>query len=193
MKKSIYLFVLVAVLFATSCEDMSVLPGDDITDIDSKWFTGTDVPSSSLGQNGDLYLDTVSGHVWLKKDNIWTYITEVTGPAGEDGQPGTTGPAGVSIEYVDVTIPASECNWDEAYNGYFVRLLSPFIEPAGYWYDFGYVQNDGSVTPLSGYQGTDGKTYWNFFIYSGLATTWTSWDVTGKQIRIYRAPATPHT
>ncbi|HOA75920.1 MAG TPA: hypothetical protein PKL76_20950, partial [Phycisphaerae bacterium] len=58
----------------------------------SKWFTGETPPDASMGVDGDLYLNTVSSAVYVKKDGSWISVAELRGPAG---------PAGLEKRYTD--------------------------------------------------------------------------------------------
>ena len=57
----------------------------------SKWYTGTGVPASILGLNGDLYLDSATGFYYLKSANLWAAQGQLTGPAGAAGSQWRTG------------------------------------------------------------------------------------------------------
>lgn len=66
------------------------LPGADGED-GSMWYTDTGAPSSGIGVDGDLYLDTDSGDVYQKSGVTWVWIDNITGPQGEQGPAGTSG------------------------------------------------------------------------------------------------------
>ena len=69
----------------------------------ARWFTGSGVPSSSLGNENDLYLDTANGDVYENQGTPgWAQIANLTGPTGPapatlddvgDVDYGTPGPA----------------------------------------------------------------------------------------------------
>lgn len=40
----------------------------------SEWFTGEDAPDSTLGKDGDFYLNIVNGFVYQKKNGSWNYL-----------------------------------------------------------------------------------------------------------------------
>lgn len=48
------------------------------------WLTGNGVPSNGAGDNGDLYLDKLTGDVYLKTSGSWSLDTNIQGPAGAD-------------------------------------------------------------------------------------------------------------
>ncbi len=52
------------------------------------WHSGEGVPGGGLGVDGDYYLDTLNGDVYLK-DTTWSVIANTTGPQGDQGDPGT--------------------------------------------------------------------------------------------------------
>lgn len=59
----------------------------------TQWHTGTSEPSSTTGENGDLYLNTTTGEVYEKVSGVWSSVQRLQGPQGEPGPPG---PAGTS-------------------------------------------------------------------------------------------------
>ena len=98
MKKCIGVFVLIVMLVMVSCENGSLIfdPDEniDFAELNSKWFTGSSAPSGSVGENGDLYLNTATGEVYLKQNNSWVSVANITGPAGTDGTDGADGSPG---------------------------------------------------------------------------------------------------
>ena len=63
----------------------------------SLWWNGTGVPASSLGSNGDFYLNLANSDVYNKASGSWTKVANIqgaTGPIGATGATGATGPAG---------------------------------------------------------------------------------------------------
>jgi hypothetical protein len=53
------------------------------------WLSGSGAPGSSLGNDGDYYLDTDTGDVYNKATGTWTVITNIKGEQGEQGPLGT--------------------------------------------------------------------------------------------------------
>lgn len=45
----------------------------------NKWHTGSGAPSALLGNEGDLYLNTVNGDVYEKKASYWEIVTNISG------------------------------------------------------------------------------------------------------------------
>jgi len=71
-------------------------PGEDGKDGEdgNTWLTGEGTPASSLGKNGDLYLDTATSDYYIKKDGSWVKTGNLKGEDGEDGKPGENGKPG---------------------------------------------------------------------------------------------------
>lgn len=66
------------------------------------WYTGSSVPSGTLGAVGDFYLETVNGDVYEKTDpSTWTFRVNIKGP---QGAPGTnTDPNAIPKSIIDAT------------------------------------------------------------------------------------------
>jgi hypothetical protein len=77
---------------------------------DTKWFiqqrilgalkdgsnlSGAGVPDNSLGNNGDVYVNTINGDIYTKSGGTWAITTGGTGPAGGSGAVGAVDPEGV--------------------------------------------------------------------------------------------------
>ena len=98
MKKLIFILVCMLFFAFTGCEYF--LPTDQsqdngsagLTEVSAKWFTGTTGPTQSQGVDGDLYMNTATGELFVKTSGAWALAGNVTGPAGETGStgPGTT-------------------------------------------------------------------------------------------------------
>lgn len=63
----------------------------------SVWRTGSGAPSNSLGLNGDLYLDIVTGNVYQKISGTYSLSCNISGPAGAVGQQGAPGSNGAAL------------------------------------------------------------------------------------------------
>lgn len=63
----------------------SIIVSDNFTAIqfDSTLLRGSGVPPTSIGVNGDYYLDRVSGYLYHKSGNIWSTETNLKGDSGE--------------------------------------------------------------------------------------------------------------
>jgi len=61
----------------------------------ASWFTGSIIPSTTLGVVNDLYLNTSTGDYYKKTGvNVWTIQANLTGPQGPQGLTGATGQQG---------------------------------------------------------------------------------------------------
>lgn len=58
---------------------------------------GSGTPSSTLGLDGDFYLDTFSQLLYGPKNTNWPAGISIRGPQGDEGDPGPTGPSGQTI------------------------------------------------------------------------------------------------
>ncbi|SNW62028.1 Collagen-like protein [Orpheovirus IHUMI-LCC2] len=54
-------------------------------------LTGPGIPSSSIGNNGDQYIDTTTGDLYNKGPTSWVQVGNVFGPPGESGSEILTG------------------------------------------------------------------------------------------------------
>ena len=68
-------------------------PGIDGKDGESL-LTGKGAPSSSLGKDGDSYVDTLTWDYYTKADGVWTKAGNFKGGQGDKGDTGATGPKG---------------------------------------------------------------------------------------------------
>ena len=64
--------------------------GDDGKDI----LNGTENPSLTDGKDGDKYVNTTTGDVFVKENGTWKPAGNIKGPKGENGTNGTNGAAG---------------------------------------------------------------------------------------------------
>lgn len=73
---------------------------DNFENVTSRWFTGSSAPAGSVGEDGDLYVNTDTGEVYVKVDGAWTDVGSIqgpegpAGPQGPQGEQGPVGPAG---------------------------------------------------------------------------------------------------
>ncbi|MBC7552363.1 MAG: collagen-like protein, partial [Taibaiella sp.] len=66
----------------------------------STWFSGTATPTSGTGVNGDHYLKTATGDIYLKSGGSWSIVANITGPTGPIGLTGATGTNAI-VEFAD--------------------------------------------------------------------------------------------
>ncbi len=59
-------------------------------------YTGTTAPAASLGDDADLYINTVSGGLYIKAATTWVLTGSIIGPAGAQGATGAAGAAGAT-------------------------------------------------------------------------------------------------
>ncbi len=55
------------------------------------WWNGTGVPSSSLGSNGDFYLNLANSDVYNKISGSWVWVANIHGATGAQGPQGERG------------------------------------------------------------------------------------------------------
>lgn len=60
------------------------------------WLSGSGAPASSLGNDGDYYLNTDTGDVYNKASGTWTIATNIKGATGATGPQGPTGATGAN-------------------------------------------------------------------------------------------------
>ena len=58
------------------------------------WLNGTGIPSSSLGNNGDFYLNLANSDVYNKASSTWAKVGNIKGATGAQGDQGATGATG---------------------------------------------------------------------------------------------------
>jgi hypothetical protein len=81
------------------------------------WRNGTGVPSSSLGSNGDFYLNLANSDVYNKISGSWVLVANIRGATGATG---ATGPQGIGFEptgYISVSAAAFNSMDDGAFIG----------------------------------------------------------------------------
>lgn len=61
------------------------------------WYSGNGTPNTTIGQDGDFYVDLYNGAIYKKVGDIWVFQMSIVGPAGPQGEkgiPGADGPVG---------------------------------------------------------------------------------------------------
>ena len=71
-----------------------ILITHDVETAATKWYSDAGNPASSVGKDGDFYLNTETGDVYVKTSAVWTISTNIVGPQGATGNQGIAGPAG---------------------------------------------------------------------------------------------------
>lgn len=81
----------------------------------ASWATGEGIPSSSVGNVGDLYLNTVTGDVYIKGAQGWgTPIANLKGATGSAGANGENGSNGATW-YTGENAPTINANVNDLY------------------------------------------------------------------------------
>lgn len=106
MKNIVKLLLIFFVLIISSCEEASVTQDEQYFELNSKWLTGERAPSPNEGENGDLYLNTDTGDIYLKYEDSWIFLTNITGADGATGATGADGADG-TIWYYGTMPPGS--------------------------------------------------------------------------------------
>lgn len=68
----------------------------------NKWFANNYNPSTE-GNNGDLYLNTLTGDVFQKQNNIWDLVANIKGQKGDTGEKGEKGDTALSVVVGETT------------------------------------------------------------------------------------------
>jgi hypothetical protein len=79
----------------SDCCNKKVLIAQQSIVTDPNWLNGSGVPSPSLGNDTNYYLNTDNGDVYQKVAGVWVLEMNLTGPAGTDGVDGAPGADGV--------------------------------------------------------------------------------------------------
>lgn len=72
-----------------------ILLTHNVSDVASKWLSGTGAPSASAGKDGDYYLNSSNGDVSVKSTGAWSLVLNVIGPQGSKGDKGDQGIQGI--------------------------------------------------------------------------------------------------
>lgn len=59
-----------------------------------EFLSGEGEPSSDVGKNGDVYLNTLNGDLYKNFNGTWTLQMNLVGPQGPKGEKGDTGEQG---------------------------------------------------------------------------------------------------
>lgn len=63
-----------------------------------EFLYGDSTPSTDIGSDGDLYLNTTNGNLYKKEDSEWNLLMNLKGPNGGKGDTGNQGPPGFGTE-----------------------------------------------------------------------------------------------
>lgn len=81
----------------------------------SQWFNGTGAPTSTLGGDGDYYLENATGDVYAKTGGVWNSAGNIEGPrgpAGPQGEQGPEGPPGPAGSFPSGSAPGDMQYWN---------------------------------------------------------------------------------
>jgi uncharacterized protein (TIGR02145 family) len=136
----------------------------DIESAAAKWNSGASAPESSLGRDGDYYLNTANGDVSAKSGGVWSVAMNVVGDTGPQGSTGAQGPKGDKGDQGDqgaqgeigVTGPAGEdgksIDWRNAWNALARYALNDAVSYSGSAYI--------AIASSSGKNPADSVAYW---------------------------------
>lgn len=91
----------------------SLPDGPALSAISGEWTSGSGVPGAGVGNNGDGYLDILTGDVYVRYGDAWTIVQ---GAAGGSGEAGVGSPEGV------VTAPPGTSYVDTATGEFYFKL-----------------------------------------------------------------------
>ena len=89
------------------------------------WFAEAGAPTGSLGNDGDMYLNTTNGQYFQKENGSWSFKGTLSGPQGAQGPQGPIGPTGASGD------SAYEVALDNGFVGTEVQWLASLVGPQG--------------------------------------------------------------
>lgn len=114
-------------------------PKGDTGEDGATWLSGTSVPSSSTGKNGDFYLRTSTYDVYQKSSGSWTKKGNIKGATGATGATGTA--ATITVGTVTTGEPGTEAQVSN--RGTSGAAVFDFTIPRG---DTGEIENLDTAT-----------------------------------------------
>lgn len=138
----------------------------------SQWFSGTGTPDNSLGKNNDYYLNTSSGDVYFKDNDVYNIIFNTKGTAGNSLLSGNGIPSNSLGNDGDLYIDITNSNLYAAKSG---GVWSTFISLIGATGATG--QGSFSLTTSSYVQPSISSTV-------SVSVTSTSWLAVGQIVYI---------
>ena len=127
--------------------------------IATMWYSGNGLPQSSLGNNGDFYLNESSGEVYKKINGTWNLLFSMTGTGTSVSYQVTFKLNGGKRRFVDATDIAGSESKDKVITkekGEYINLNSPEYEAYydgytfnGWWTDEELNANSGHFTNLT--------------------------------------------
>lgn len=120
----------------------------------SKWYCGNGEPAENLGKDGDYYLDRVSGGVYYKENNRWSFLFTMKGAGSSESVSYTVTFNANGGEFVN----SSSVNLSDARSylvskGNYVNLSGDDlkVQKTGYKFDGWWTCQDHSEDPNSGH------------------------------------------
>ncbi len=139
-------------------------------------LNGKGAPATTLGKNGDFYIDTSKNTLYgPKTNNIWTVATNLVGPAGASGANGYNSLVKVTSEAVGANCPAGGNKIDNGLDTSNNGSLEAAEITATY-----YVCN--GVAGTSGADGTNGTNGLNSLVNSSAEAAGTNCANGGQKV-----------
>ena len=124
----------------------------------SSVLTGSGVPASSLGSDGDSYIDTDTFDFYSKKSGAWSKIGNIKGSTGEQGSQGEQGEEGKKGTSLlsGSGVPSSDLGSDG--DSYIDTTTFDFYSKSnGEWKKYGNFKGQDGTKGEEGTKGEDGK------------------------------------
>ncbi|MCQ2797188.1 MAG: InlB B-repeat-containing protein [Bacilli bacterium] len=120
----------------------------------NKWYCGNGAPDSTTGMNGDYYLDRVTGGVYFKENNAWSYLFSMKGSGSSESMSYTVAFNANGGEYVNSSsVNLSDTRSYLVSKGNYVNLSGDdlLIAKAGYKFEGWWTCPDHTVDPNAGH------------------------------------------
>ena len=86
LKKIISIILVISMLFTTACSNSSTNVDQSVS-----WLIGEESPEPSIGNKGDMYLNTKTYDIYQKNSNAWRLVGNIQGSSGAKGEIGEDG------------------------------------------------------------------------------------------------------
>ena len=161
---------------------------------DATWLVGTTAPTSSQGIDGNLFINTSTGDIYIKVSGSWAFSGNIAGPAGADGSDGiagsdgatgASGPAGPGMTSAVFTLTAV----NESYNGsyYIITIPSSFFQDYGFWYDMWEITDTGWLSDLDALYNAV-AIFFMIGVFDGSCLFYSPGSMIGDTLLFFRAP-----
>ncbi len=91
VRKSLYKLVLILLALCISIFAVSCAKNESM-----QWYNGNTEPTTTLGSDGDIYLNSANGNLYNKTDGEWKLLLNIKGEDGQDGKDGVNGQNGTN-------------------------------------------------------------------------------------------------